>query len=162
MRPPIAIWDLDGVLADVRHRLIHVETYPKDWDAFFAAAVDDPVLPDGRALLEQHLAAGHSIAYLSGRPERCRRDTLAWLARHGLPDAPLMLRRSRDYRPARVVKLEYLQTLALEAQIVEIVDDDVSVVEELLAAGFPVRHATWMTSAEPSVLWRAQEEDGRT
>ena len=34
----VAVLDIDGVLADVSHRLGHVQRRPKDWDAFFAAA----------------------------------------------------------------------------------------------------------------------------
>lgn len=34
-RKPLAVFDIDGVLADVRHRLPHVQGRPKDWDAFF-------------------------------------------------------------------------------------------------------------------------------
>ena len=43
---PLAVFDLDGTLADTRHRLHHLERRPADWDAFFAAARDDPPLPD--------------------------------------------------------------------------------------------------------------------
>ncbi len=75
---PIAVLDIDGVLADVRHRLHHLERRPKDWAAFFAAAPRDPLLPEGAAVAAQ-LAPDHDVVYLTGRPERCRRDTLAWL-----------------------------------------------------------------------------------
>ena len=40
----IAVFDIDGVLADVRHRLHHVERSPKNWDGFFAEMVDDAPL----------------------------------------------------------------------------------------------------------------------
>ena len=36
---PLAIVDIDGVVADVRHRLHHLDRRPKNWSAFFAAAV---------------------------------------------------------------------------------------------------------------------------
>ena len=49
---PLAIIDLDGVVADARHRLHHLETRPKDWDAFFAAAVDDDAHPEGVAIVD--------------------------------------------------------------------------------------------------------------
>ena len=32
---PLAIFDIDGVVADVRHRLHHLESRPKGWDEFF-------------------------------------------------------------------------------------------------------------------------------
>ena len=36
---PLAVFDLDGTLADVRHRLHHIEGRRRDWDAFFSAAL---------------------------------------------------------------------------------------------------------------------------
>ncbi len=68
---PIAVIDIDGVIADVRHRLQHVARTPKDWDAFFAAAPDDEVLAVGLETARR-LAEVCEIVYLSGRPEWCR------------------------------------------------------------------------------------------
>ena len=62
---PYVVVDLDGVLADVRHRVHHVERRPKDWAAFFAAATDDPVLPEGRATVDALVAVGRR-----GLPDR--------------------------------------------------------------------------------------------
>lgn len=71
---PLAFVDLDGVLADVRHRLHHLTGRRKDWDAFFAAAPHDPLHPEGQAIVEQ-LRRDHEVVCLTGRPERCRADT---------------------------------------------------------------------------------------
>jgi hypothetical protein len=71
---PIAVLDIDGVLADVRHRLHHLESRPKNWAAFFAAAPRDPLLAEGAAVAT-HLSTDHELVYLTGRPEHCRRDT---------------------------------------------------------------------------------------
>jgi phosphoglycolate phosphatase-like HAD superfamily hydrolase len=158
--PPYAVVDIDGVVADVRHRLTHVERRPKDWDAFFGAAPLDPVLPEGRAVVEQLVASGHELVWLTGRPERCRRDTVDWLDRNDLPAARLYMRRESDHRPARMTKLAVLRLLAARRTIAVMVDDDVAVVRTLRAAGFPVMHAEWM-SEQPS-LFEAQETDGRT
>src|SRR3954447_22705427 len=98
---PWAVLDVDGVLADVRHRLRHVRSSPKDWDAFFADAPDDAVLAEGLARA-QELSAEHDIVYLTGRPERCRQDTLAWLAEHGCPQGSLVMRGDTGRRPARL------------------------------------------------------------
>ena len=108
--PPLAVFDVDGVLADVRHRLRHVEQRPKNWDAFFDAAVDDPPLATGVALA-QASAKDCEVVYVTGRPERCRADTLAWFVRHGLPEGTLSMRGARDRRPARIAKLELLRRL---------------------------------------------------
>ena len=80
---PIAVFDLDNTLADTAHRQRFLERRPRDWDAFFAAAPDDPPIPEGIALVLES-AKECEIVYLTGRPERCRRDTLDWLAAQGL------------------------------------------------------------------------------
>ena len=154
-----AVIDIDGVLADVRHRLGHLGRQPKDWDAFFAAAVDDPLLDEGLAVA-QRLAIDHEVVYLSGRPERCRGDTLDWLRDNALPPGRLMLRRSGDRRPASVIKTEVLRELAGQAPVSMLVDDDPIVCAAAETAGFAVFRATWMD--EQPVLRLAQEVDGTT
>ena len=160
---PLAVFDVDGVLADVRHRLRHVERRPKDWDAFFAAAVDDPPLETGLALARES-ARDCEVVYVTGRPERCRADTLAWFQRHGLPEGRLAMRSSRDRRPARLAKPELLRRLAGDRAVAVVVDDDVQVCDAYEAAGFRVLRATWMTAPGPEqlALSEAQEAEGRT
>jgi hypothetical protein len=80
----LAVVDIDGVVADVRHRLHLVEQRPKRWEEFFARSAGDPVLDEGAALVRE-LAVEHDIVWLTGRPERTRRLTERWLAEHGLP-----------------------------------------------------------------------------
>jgi phosphoglycolate phosphatase-like HAD superfamily hydrolase len=156
---PLAVFDIDGVLADVRHRLRFVERKPKDWDAFFDAAVDDPPLAPGVELARES-AQECEVVYVTGRPDRCRADTLAWFERHGLPQGQLSMRRRRDFRPARVAKLELLQRLAADREVAVVVDDDLQVCEAYEKAGFRVLRATWMS--EQPTLTRAQEDEGRT
>jgi phosphoglycolate phosphatase-like HAD superfamily hydrolase len=158
-----AVVDLDGVVADVRHRLHHVTGRSggggKDWQAFFAAAGDDPLLDEG-ARTVRTLAEGYRIVYLSGRPERLRAVTEEWLHRHDLPAGPVLLRPDRDFRPARRYKLDALARLAETATVALLVDDDPRVLEEARQAGYDVLPATWM--GEQPELHRAQERDGRT
>ena len=156
---PLAVFDLDGTLADVRHRLHHLERRPRQWDAFFDAARDDPPLRTGVALA---LESGREcdVVYVTGRPERCRADTLAWLRQHGLPDGELAMRRGRDRRPARVAKVELLRGLARGRVVAVVVDDDEQVCEAYEAQGWPVLRARWQQTAP--VLAQAQEEQGRT
>ncbi len=172
--PRAVVFDLDGVLADVRHRLHHVATRPRNWDAFFASAPDDPVLPEGRRAVDA-AALDHEVVYLTGRPERCRTDTESWLARHALPPGELLMRADGDRRPARLAKLAHLRSLSRRLGIVEILDDDPRVVETVRAAGYPARHIAWMSdqpssstsglgsrSGPQEVLVDIQEDEGRT
>lgn len=160
----IVVFDVDGVIADVRHRLHHVERKPKNWPAFFAAMDDDGPLPEGVAMAQRYADEGHRIAYLTGRNERYRELTLAWMRRHGLPEGRLVMRREDDRRPARVFKPQALSRLAREGEIVAVVDDDTSVVEVLRHEGWPVVLADWMRAdeAEQETLFDAQEVDGRS
>jgi hypothetical protein len=168
---PWAIVDVDGVLADVRHRLEYVSSRPKDWDGFFAAAPRDAVLPQGlKRCLE--LAAANTVIYLTGRPERCRTDTVEWLRLHGFPDGDIVMRPDVDRRPARLFKLNQARRLARRDDVAVIVDDDEAVVDTLRAEGFTVEHATWMhdeeaglkaeAESEQAALFDAQEREGRT
>ena len=156
---PLAVVDIDGVVADVRHRLHFIEGKPRQWDRFFAAADQAPPLPEGVALVRE-LAADHDVLWLTGRPERSRRATRAWLAAQGLPTEPQVMRPNRDFRPARVTKRDELRKLRAEREFAVVVDDDPQVVELLAADGFPARLADWMPRTAP--LHDAQESDGRT
>jgi phosphoglycolate phosphatase-like HAD superfamily hydrolase len=158
-RTSLAVFDLDGTLADVRHRLSFLDARPRDWESFFRAAPNDPPLAEGVALARE-VALDSELAYVTGRPERCRADTVAWLDRHGLPRGTLLMRGANDRRPAYVVKLRLLRRLAEDHSITMVVDDDERVCDAYGKAGFHVVRADWMKSSE--TLEAAQEKEGRT
>jgi phosphoglycolate phosphatase-like HAD superfamily hydrolase len=153
----LAVFDIDGVVADVRHRLHHLEGR-RAWNAFFAAAPDDPLLAEGAALVAD-LARAHEIVWLTGRPEWLRGATEGWLAGHGLPDGELHLRPNGDYRPAPRFKLGVLRRLAPRG-IAAVIDDDDEVIRAARSAGFPAVLADWVP--RDRVLRQAQDRDGRT
>lgn len=154
----LAVIDIDGVVADVSHRLHHLQRRPKDWGGFFAAAADDTPLDEG-VTLATDLARRHDVAWLTGRPEWLRAITLRWLDEHGLPAGELFLRGNDDRRPARLYKLGMLCRLATR-QIAAFVDDDEDVVEAAQQAGYPAVLADWARRAP--VLSDAQDRLGRT
>jgi hypothetical protein len=158
-RLPVAVVDIDGVVADVRHRVRYLELRPRDWDAFFGAAADDPPLAAGLARVAE-LARGHEIVWLTGRPEWLRDTTLAWFRDNGLPAGRLIMRRAHDRRPAKVVKRAELRRLAADRTVQVVIDDDPAVVAALAADGWPVERADWLDYAPE--LGTAQEESGRT
>ena len=65
---PLAVVDIDGVVADVRHRLHFIEGRPRQWDRFFAAAGDDPPQPEGVAggARNNNSPAARAAAYQNG------------------------------------------------------------------------------------------------
>ncbi len=102
----------------------------------------------------------HDVIYLTGRPERTRRLTERWLARHDLPTGPLLMRADDDDRPARYLKRSELRRLSRTRDVVSVLDDDPAVVAVLAADGWPVELATWLPHS--STLRSAQQDKGRT
>jgi hypothetical protein len=163
MTRPIAIVDIDGVLADVRHRLHHISGRRKRWDAFFASAVDDPPHSEGLAIVAE-LAQTHEVVFLTGRPERCRDDTQRWLDTHGIGGHRLVMRPEGDRNPAARVKVGLLRQLAAGREVALVVDDDERVVAAMTQAGYPTLRADWeqRTVQGQLTLHEAQETRGRT
>ena len=156
---PLAVFDIDGVLADVAHRVRYLEQDDPDWGRFFQAAPRDGVHEQGRALALE-AAVDCDLAYLTGRPEWCRADTERWLEQHGLPDGELVMRRNGDHRPARKAKPELLRSLAADRVVAVVVDDDLEVCDAYEQAGWTVLRALW--APRSVALQHAQEDAGRT
>jgi uncharacterized HAD superfamily protein len=154
----LAVVDIDGVVADVGHRLHYLDQRPKDWAGFFATAASDPPLPTGLALVRD-LATKHDVVWLTGRPSWLESTTRTWLRAHDLPDAELYMRGASDRRPARVYKVEVLRRFA-PRQVSAFVDDDEQVVMAARSAGFPAILADW--APQSRTLRNAQERSGRS
>jgi phosphatidate phosphatase APP1 len=159
---PYAVLDIDATLSDTSQRVHFLQKRPKDWGSFFAHAKDDAVLDEGLAVATT-LAGDHEIVYLTGRPERLRRDTVKWFEDNGFPEGKLLMRGNNDRRPSAVMKLARLRTLAQERRIAVLVDDDVKVCDAAEKAGYTVMRADWGLDAETQpTLFEAQESEGRT
>jgi hydroxymethylpyrimidine pyrophosphatase-like HAD family hydrolase len=106
-------FDLDGTLANIEHRLDYVRNSPKNWPAFDAGipndAVNQPVAEVFRALKD----AGNDIVFASGRNERTRAATVAWLDANGFwsVDSHLYMRKANDFRSDDIVKQEILKEM---------------------------------------------------
>ncbi|HEY9338813.1 MAG TPA: HAD family acid phosphatase [Kribbella sp.] len=159
---PYAVLDIDATLSDTSQRIHFLEQKPKDWDSFFAHAKEDAVLDEGLAVATT-LATDHEIVYLTGRPERLRRDTEKWLKDNGFPDGKLYMRGNTDRRPSMLMKLGRLKRLAEQRPVAVLVDDDAKVVAAAQKAGYTVMRADWGLDPETQpTLFEAQESEGRT
>ena len=134
----IAVFDIDGVLADATHRQHYLQSRPKDWQGFFRAVGDDGPIARGIDLVREAGREG-PVVLLSGRPESTRAATEEWLARHGVAHDRLVLRPEGDYRAAAVAKAELLSAVAAPGEVSAVWDDDASVVAALGALGYPAR-----------------------
>lgn len=158
---PLAVFDIDGVVADVSGRLRHLQRRSPRWDLFFDEAADDPALPQGLAAVEL-VRGSHDVVWMSGRPRWLASVTRTWLLAQGLPVGGLHLRPDHDRSPATRLKLGLLATIGAVREVAVVVDDDVLVVDALRSAGWPVQHADWAPRERRSTLRRAQQGEGRT
>ncbi len=102
------VFDLDGTMADIDHRLHVVQGEKQNWDLFFELCHEDEPIPEIIAVCQAMHRMGHYIEIWSGRKERCRAKTEAWLEAHGVPYYELQLRPDGDERPDTELKEEWL------------------------------------------------------
>ena len=140
------ICDLDGTLANCEHRVHHVRNKPKNWDAFYAGVRDDEVNYPVLNILNKFLTPDirtraivplrYNVIFCSGRPERCREDTVWWLrevahiwySEHS-PVVQLLMRKDGDRRADYIVKQEILDTHIDKDRVLFVLDDRQQVVD---------------------------------
>jgi phosphoglycolate phosphatase-like HAD superfamily hydrolase len=107
---PAVVFDLDGVLADAASRQHYLEGPWRDWDSFFEACGDDPLIEEIGRLLEL-IHPDLTIVLLTARPAWVAPQTLAWLHRYRLRWDLLVMRDRSDYGAAREFKRRSVQEL---------------------------------------------------
>jgi phosphoglycolate phosphatase-like HAD superfamily hydrolase len=108
----LVCFDIDGTLADIRHRLAFVRSKPKNWAAFDAGIPNDSVNTPVAQVFEQMVKGGHTVILASGRNERSRGATVDWLERNQLTGwSKLYMRARDDHRADDIIKLEILDQI---------------------------------------------------
>lgn len=121
---PAAVFDMDGVLADASHRQHLIEGRNRNWNLFFDLCGDDPVIDEGKALLDA-VDPTHHVVLLTARPSRVAPQTLGWLEEQGLRWDLLIMRDYGDYSMARDYKQWSVGELrAYGFELVMAVEDD--------------------------------------
>ena len=142
------IFDIDGTLLDISHRLKHIKKTPKDWKAFRdpkEKAHDEPIMPIiniARAFLYNH--SRDRIIFASGRSEQERVDTVLSLSEWFLldgwqkvtpdgklgeavetyPTSPFYMRAENDFRKDTIVKREMYEQMLVDGYKPKLVFDD--------------------------------------
>jgi hypothetical protein len=132
------IFDLDGTLADIRHREWLLKKSPKRWDEFFAKMKGDkPNLQviEMAKILHQ---AGFRIVVATGRPERYRKETILWLSQNLVPVAEIYMRPEGDFRSDSILKEEWLSIISEDCEIMGVFEDRKSVVQMYRNCGLTV------------------------
>ena len=133
------VFDIDGVLSDAVGRQHFIEQGHNDWNAFFEACGEDPIIAEIERLLEL-LSSDLTIVLLTGRPLRVRPQTLAWLERYGLRWDLLIMRDWGDYSFVSEYKQGVVEQLRAEGfEILLALEDD------------PQNHAMYVAEGIPCV-----------
>jgi hypothetical protein len=107
---PAVVVDIDGVLSDAATRQHYLEAPRRDWQAFFDACGDDPVIEEMRVLLDL-LEPGIRVILLTARPARVHHLTAAWLERYKIRWNLLIMRAWGDYELSKDFKQSSLWDL---------------------------------------------------
>lgn len=127
--PKLVLFDLDGVLADDRHRYPYYAR--KQFAEYFSRISEDAVLPEGLSLFNYWRSQeGRAIelGFLTSREgERNGRATVTWLCQWGfMPwgwSRALYMRQVGDTRRPPKVKLDVLTRLAPHYSEIHFYDD---------------------------------------
>jgi predicted kinase len=137
---PIVLCDIDGTLADGRHREHFVQGEKKDWDSYYSLLQDDlPIDAVVRWVRELH--RDHTVCLVSGRPDTYQLKTMIWLMLHSIPYHWIFMRSGSDRRDDTIIKQEVLSKMPREC-IAFVIDDRPKVVRMWRENGlkvFPVR-----------------------
>lgn len=107
----IYIFDLDGTVADLSHRLRFIKQAPKDWAAFYAACSDDEVIEEVAYFARLLHDCGHKVFFVTGRSDVCEERTQDWLRNNFIPFTSVYMRAEGDHRPDTIVKAELVDDL---------------------------------------------------
>jgi uncharacterized HAD superfamily protein len=138
MLPKALIIDLDGTLADIRVRLKHLEGKDKDWKSFNKTIETDELHEWCREIIHR-FQEDHKIIIVSGRTDDLKKQTLEWLKKYDVPFDYLFMRKSKDFRPDNLIKLEIFENKIRDKfHIVFVLDDRQKVVDMWRALGMVV------------------------
>lgn len=111
----LVVFDIDGTLANIEHRLAFVRSKPKNWKAFDAGIPNDLVNPHVAEVFWSMANVNHEIILASGRNERNRDATVKWLRENNLVGwQKLYMRKADDFRSDDIVKREILDEIVAD------------------------------------------------
>lgn len=138
---PIVIFDIDGTLADVQHRLhhvLHAEKGDRNWHGFNEEMVNDTTLEATCAILRMFWYGGkHEVRVCTGRNESFKAYTEQWLFWNDLQYHSLHMRPAKDMRADTAVKSEMVSDVDA-LRVIGIFEDRQQVVDMWRERGLTV------------------------
>lgn len=130
MNKECVVFDIDGTLADISHRLHFINNGgKKDWAGFNSMMSHDDPKPVVISLLQHMYGSGYWVYLVTGRQECYREETEAWLKKHNIEYDQMFMRPTDNYDPDYQVKEKILDLDLAGCKIFFVVDDRDQVVE---------------------------------
>lgn len=125
------IFDLDGTLCDITHRLHYIKGEKKDYDAFHKACIYDEPKKDVIDLFHLLNDGANYMRIVSGRSDGVRDETEEWLKSYDIGYDELIMRPYGDYTPDDKLKRNWLREgrLGSPERILCVFDDRQRVVD---------------------------------
>lgn len=127
---PLVIFDIDGTVANLNHRLKHIEGEVKDWDAFYSECDKDLPIRYMTTLFSM-VRKYALIGFLTGRPEKYRKQTAQWLKDNHFEDYQFLLMRPNGYNKPDwyFKKRTYLEHIEPRYNVLFVIEDRSQVVK---------------------------------
>lgn len=117
----IAIFDIDGVLVDISHRLHYLKN--KNYDKFYSSdeLAKDEDIEEGIKLFKT-MSRDFDMFFCTSRPESTRQSTERLIKRVvgdsaiGMFGDKLVMRKNGDYRSSSIVKVELIGNIIKEQE----------------------------------------------
>lgn len=107
----IVVFDVDGTLANVEHRVHYWRETPKNWDKFKSEMINDTPIKPICKLAREMWSLGHIVLICTGRGEDSRDLTERWMWDNHILFAKMYMRAENDRRHDAIVKKELLDQI---------------------------------------------------
>ena len=138
----LIVFDLDGTLANLQHRVHHILKQPKDWKSFHENCKDDAPV-EALVKLIRYMVRGQiyeapEIWIITGRSEDTLHDTILWLKEHDVPYDKLIMRPANNHTDDDILKVSWLVDGTIpKERVLCVFEDRTRVVKSWRAAGLP-------------------------
>jgi hypothetical protein len=153
--------DIDHTVSDAAwrdHLLPPPGSDDEAWDAYHRDVLLDEPIVEVVELLQVLVREAVMIYAVTGRNERYRRETEAWLTRHGVPVFDVIMRGDGDRRSSGEFKLAVIRELFPNIDdVMFILEDRPRVVEALRVLGRPILQ---VHAGERRTHHEAEEREG--
>jgi hypothetical protein len=134
--PDIVVFDLDGTLANVEHRLHLIDGTFQGWHRYNCACIDDTLYSNVAEVAKALNIAGCLFWVVTGRAIEMEAATRWWFHAYCLVPDRIIMRPIADERPNAELKRSWLQDGTIpRARVLCVFDDDPSAVTMWRAEG---------------------------